>query len=95
MSCVLWTTFGTYLDALRVRNGLMNADFVRCTACNALLPAAKSSAIAWASGITVTGIGLAAAKTTWGKLLVAGIGLAAGLLVDRLAQPICGDCRIE
>lgn len=44
--------------------------------------------------MAVTGIGLAAAKTLGGKLFIAAVGLATVALVDRLAQPLCGDCRI-
>jgi len=66
----------------------------RCAVCNALLPVAKSSAIAWTSGLAVTGLGLAAAKTFWGRVFVAAVGIATVALVDQLTRPVCGDCHV-
>lgn len=66
----------------------------RCSVCNAVLPVARSSAIAWTSGLVVTGIGVAASKTWWGRLLSAGVGIATIALVEHLGRPVCGDCRV-
>lgn len=67
-------------------------DEQRCTACNALLPIARSSAMTWGSGLVVTGLGMTAAKTWWGRILIAAAGVAAIALVDELARPACGRC---
>ena len=73
----------------------MTNDQARCAACYALLPVAKSSAAMWISGVTATGIGLAATKSWWGRLLIAAAGFAGGYVVDEIARPVCGSCGVR
>jgi hypothetical protein len=72
---------------------MIDAQF-RCTACSAVLPIVRSSAVTWVTGLAATGLGTAMVKTWWGRLLVIGTGLAATAIVDQLARPVCGRCGV-
>lgn len=72
----------------------MSDDHLRCMACSAVLPIVRSGAVSWTTGLVVTGFGVTAAKTWWGRLFAAGLGIAAATVVDRLARPVCGRCGL-
>ncbi len=64
----------------------------RCSVCGALVPAATQFVGTAIGALVGAAIGVSA-KSTPGKVIGALAPLAAGLVVDQLAAPVCGNCR--